>query len=79
VVTTFPVELHLKPNSQKCVTVAWEHFKDGRGFAKAFERMSDEFVLADGSKAVIFWRVHPSTREEVMELEKDLRASGLLK
>jgi hypothetical protein len=78
VVTTFPVELHLKPDSQKCVTVAWEQFKDGRGFAKAFERMSDEFVLADGSKAVIFWRVHPSTREEVMELEKDLRVSGLL-
>jgi len=79
VVTTLPLEVHLKPDAQRCVSVAWRQFRDGRGFAKAFQQISDEFVLANGSKAMIFWRVRPSMREELLELETDLRDSGLLK
>jgi hypothetical protein len=79
VLTTFPLDLHLKPESHKCVVVPWEQFRDGRGFARAFERMADEFHLDNNVTAVLYRRTRPTTREDLAELEDDLKKSGLLK
>jgi hypothetical protein len=79
VLTTFPLDLHLKPDSHKCVVVPWEQFRDGRGFARAFERMAEEFHLDNNVTAVLYRRTRPTTREDLTELEEDLKKSGLLK
>ncbi|NBV85572.1 MAG: hypothetical protein EBS01_04765, partial [Verrucomicrobia bacterium] len=79
VVTTDPVELHLPPSSHKCVVVPWEEFRDGRGIARAFERTSEEFVLENNIKVHVYRRTRPTTREDVMELESDLRSKGMIK
>jgi hypothetical protein len=79
VVTTDPVQLHLPPASHKCVVVPWEQFRDGRGIARAFERTSDEFVLENSIKVHVYRRTRPTTREDVAELESDLRSAGMIK
>jgi hypothetical protein len=79
VLTTFPLDLHLEPESQKCVTVPWAQFRDGRGFARAFERMPEEFHLEKSVTAVLYRRTRLTTREDITELEADLLKSGLVK
>lgn len=79
VITTDPIQLHLSPAQQKAVTVPWEEFRDGRGIAKAFERTAEVFQLENQVKAYVYRRTRPTTREDVSELEEDLRKSGLLK
>jgi hypothetical protein len=78
VITTFPLELHLKPESHKCVVVPWEQFRDGRGFARAFEKMSEEFHLENNVTVVLYRRTRLTTREDVAELESDLRKAGMI-
>jgi len=78
VVTTDPIQLHLRPSSHRCVTVPWDQFKEGRGIARAFERTSEEFTLENNIKAFVYRRTRPTTREDVAELESDLRKSGLI-
>lgn len=78
VVTTDPIQLHLPPSSHRCVTVPWNQFNEGRGIARAFERTSEEFTLENNIKAFVYRRTRPTTREDVAELEGDLRKSGLI-
>jgi hypothetical protein len=78
VLTTYPIELHLPVASHKCVTTPWEHFRDNRGIARAFERIPEEFQLENGVKAVIYRRTRLLTKDDVGELETDLKKSGLI-
>jgi hypothetical protein len=79
VLTSETLETHLRPETQKCVSVPWLQFHEERGYARGFEKLPDKFHLNHGVEAVIFKRTRASFPLEVKELEQDLRAAGLLK
>ena len=74
VVLARPVQTHLDPDRQQVVVIPAECFLDGRGIARAFERVPVTFELEAGVSVDIYRRTRPIAPEEVADLSNRLRA-----
>lgn len=74
VVLSDPTGFHLRPEDQRVVGVPADAIRGGRGIGRAFERLSDVFVLEDGSTVTIHARRRETSRDEIAELQRALAA-----
>ena len=73
VITTDPVQIHLRADEQRVVVEPARSFRDGTDIALGFQRLPVTFTLDGGVRAFVFERIRTTTVEELEGLSSRLR------
>jgi hypothetical protein len=63
-----PTQYHLRPEDQRVIGVLVRDVRNGDGIGAAFQRLPDEFKLADGVTAWVYRKIQPFERADLQAL-----------
>jgi hypothetical protein len=72
VVLADPTGYHLRPEDQRVIGVPADALRSGQGFAAAFARLPETFVLENGSTVSLYLRRRDPSPGEIAELQRAL-------
>lgn len=73
VVVPNTAQCHLGESRQRAVSIPTKYFNENIGFADAYNKLTPQFVLSDGSVFSIYERVRDVTELEQAQIQKDIQ------
>jgi hypothetical protein len=73
VIVALPIQYHLRPEDQRMVAMPAQALMMRKTIGKAFDQLSESFVLDDDVKVYLFRKVRPITKVELGDLIEECK------